>query len=221
MIRRPARRRPAARGFVLAEALVALSVAALTLALMTSATFGLRQTAFDPPVVQQSATDWLTVRRVLQAWAGSATANGVAGLPSRFFGAPDQMRLVLDDGTSRDNRPVTVTLDISQEDGLFTLTGTRHTGVRDVRLIGDEGQTSTMIISDSPLILSYYVVGRGNAAQRVWTYEPRPEQGLPAAIAVEQGDTRMVIAQMPATRSMACIARLGEPGLGETDCELR
>jgi hypothetical protein len=216
-----AKRRLRTRGFVLAEALVSLTVAALTLALLTSATWGLRQTAMQPSALQQEATDWLTARRVLQAWAGSATVDGISGLESRFAGSPTQMRLVLDDGTSRDNRPIMISIDISQEDGLHRLTAARHFGVRDVRLGNEQARASTIIVSDEPLRLIYFVAARGNQIGRAWTYEPRIEQGLPAAIAIEQGSERMIVAQMPVTRSAQCVSRFGINGLGEQDCELR
>ncbi len=215
------RRRPDEGGFVLAEALVSLTVAALTLALLTSATWGLRQTAMQPSALQQEATDWLTARRVLQAWAGSATADGIERLDQRFAGSPNRMRLVLDDGTSRDNRPVMVSLDITQDNGLYRLTATRHVDVRDVRMGEDRARESTIIISDQPLSFAYYVSARGSQTGRAWTYEPRAEQGLPAAIGVERGADRMIVVQMPATRSAACVSRFGITGLREQDCELR
>ena len=215
------RRRRSTRGFILAEALVALTVAALTLALLTSATWGLRQTAMQPSALQQEATDWLTARRVLQAWAASATVDGIDGTEIRFSGAPTRMRVILDDGTSRQNKPIMISLDINVEDGLHRLTAARHFDVRDVRVGGEETRASTIIVSDQPLTLVYYVTAGGNAVGRAWTYEPRPSQGLPVAVAIEQGARRMIIAQMPVTRSAACLSRLGVSGLGEQDCELR
>lgn len=215
------RSRKAARGFVLAEALVALAVAALTLALLTSATFGLRQTAMQPSPLQQEATDWLTARRVLQAWAASATTDGVRRTVNRFLGTPTEMRLVIDDGTSRSNRPIMIGLNITQEDGLFRLSASRFFDVRDVRLGDEDARASTVIVSDVPLLLVYQVTSLANASQLVWTYEPQIEQGLPAAVAVEQGAERMIVAKMPATRSAACVSRLGILGLEEQDCELR
>jgi len=221
MIWRRRHRRARQRGFVMAEALVALAVAALTLALMTSATWGLRQTALAPSPLQQEATDWLTTRRVLQAWAGSATTNGVAGLPGRFFGTPSEVRFVLDDGTIRASEPITIQLQVRQEDGLFHLTATRHVGVRDVRLIGDNARRSTLLISDQPLQFAFQLVAPINSAARLWTYEPQYDQGLPTAIALEQAGRRMVTARLPATRSIACVSRLGIAGLTEQDCEIR
>lgn len=215
------RRRSYARGFILAEALVSLTIAALTLALLTSATWGLRQTAMQPSALQHEASDWLTARRVMQAWAGSATVDGVERLERRFAGSPNRMRLVLDDGTSRDNRPVMVSLDITQDGDLYRLTATRHLDVRDVRMGQETARASTLIISDQPLGFAYYVTARGSQTGLAWTYEPRPEQGLPAAIAIERGAERMIIVQIPATRSAACVARLGITGLRTQDCELR
>lgn len=215
------RRRKGSRGFILTEALVALTVAALTLALLTSATWGLRQTAAQPSSMQQEATDWLTARRVLQAWAASATIDGIAQTESRFEGSPTRMRLVLDDGTSRDNRPVMISLEITESDGLSRLTAARLFDVRDVRIGSDRLRASTVIVSDQSLRLVYYVASATGQIGRVWTYEPRPEQGLPAAVAVERGTDRMIVAQMPATRSATCVSRVGIRGLEEQDCELR
>lgn len=215
------RRFRSTRGFIMAEALVALTVAALTLALLTSATFGLRQTAMQPSVFQQESTDWLTARRVLQAWAASATTDGVGVTMMRFLGTPVQMRLAIDDGTSRSNRPVMVSLNITQDDGRYRLSAARFFDVRDVRLGGEQARTSTVIVSDQPLRLVYLMPARGGSNAVAWTYEPNPEQGLPVAVAVEKGAERMIIARMPATRSAACVSRLGIIGLEEQDCELR
>lgn len=215
------RRRRTDRGFVLAEALVALTVAALTLALLTSATFGLRQTAMQPSALQQEATDWLTARRVLQAWAGSATTGGVNATIVRFLGTPTQMRLVIDDSTSRSNRPVMVGLTITQEDGLHRMSAQRFFDVSDVRLGNEQAQASTVIVSEEPLLFVYLVSVRRGSNERTWTYEPEPEQGLPYAVAIEQGAERMIVAQMPVTRSAACVTRFGILGLEEQDCELR
>lgn len=221
MRRRWAARRVAQSGFALAEALVSLTIAAMTLALLTSATWGLRQTTLQPAVLQQEATDWLTARRVMQSWAASASLSGRDMAAGRFSGSPTQMRLILDDGTSRDSRPMMVGLTITQDEGLFRLIASRHFDVSDVRLANDDGQVSTMIVSETPLSLIYRAGATSVTRQGVWTYEPRAEQGLPFAIAVEQGAERMIVAQMPTTLSALCVARLGEAGLGDPDCELR
>lgn len=218
--RRP-RRNPVQRGFALAEALVALSVAAVTLALLTSATWGLRQTTLRNEVVQQDATDWLTARRVLQAWAASATTAGYNRVEGRFAGTPVRMNLIVDDGTSREARPMMVSLEITEENGLHRLSAARYYDVRDIRLAAEIARQSTVIISDTPLRLVYLVLRGDGLPGQVWTYEPRPEQGLPTAVAIEQGADRMIVAQMPATRSALCISRLGETGLGDRDCRLR
>jgi hypothetical protein len=216
-----ASRRRTSAGFALAEALVSLTIAAMTLALLTSATWGLRQTTMQPSVIQQEATDWLTARRVLQSWAASATLTGRDAAEGRFSGTPTQMRLILDDGTSRDSKPMMISLDIIEEDDLFRLTASRYFDVRDIRLAAGQARASTIIVTNEPLRLVYRVAARNTAGGGAWTYEPRPEQGLPLAIAVEQGAERMIVAQMPATISALCVARLGEAGLGDSDCDLR
>ncbi len=215
------RRHSSQTGFALAEALVALSVAAVTLALLTSATWGLRQTTLRVEVLQEDATDWLTARRVLQAWAASATTAGYNRVEGRFAASPFAMRLIVDDGTSREARPMMVSLEVMQEEGLYRLSAARQYGVRDVRLAAEITQQSTVIVSDAPLRLVYLVARSDDLPGQVWTYEPRPAQGLPVAVAVEQGDERMIVARVPVTRSAACISRLGESGLGDRDCRLR
>lgn len=221
MIWRRRYHRRGARGFVLTEALVALTVAALTLALMTSATWGLRQTAMQSSPTQEAATDWLTARRVLQAWAGSATTDGFEGVVGRFAGTPAQMRLIVDDGTIRTDRPVMISLDIREEDGLFRLEAARHFDVRDVRLAPDGARASTVIVTEAPLNLVYYFAALNPGVPGTWTYEPQPEQGLPTAVAVEAAAERMIVAKMPATHSASCVAQQGLPGLDNQDCELR
>ena len=131
------------------------------------------------------------------------------------------MRLILDDGTSGDSRPMMVGLSIVEEDGLYRLVASRQFDVRDTRLANEDAQTSTMIVSDTPLSLVYRAGATTVAQQGVWTYEPRPDEGLPFAIAVEQDAVRMIVAQMPATLSALCVARVGEAGLGDADCEVR
>ncbi len=221
MSRRWTRRRPARSGFALAEALVSLTIAAMTLALLTSATWGLRHTTQQPDALQQEATDWLTARRVLQSWAASASLADRFAAEGRFFGSPTQMRLILDDGTSRDSRPMMVSLTITEEEGLFRLTASRQFDVRDVRLANDNAQASTMIVSEEPLSLVYRVGATSLARQGSWSYEPRAEQGLPFAVAVEQGAERMIVAHMSSTLSAICVARLGQAGIGDPDCKLR
>lgn len=215
------RRRKAAMGIALAEALVSLTIAAMTLALLTSATWGLRQTTIRPSIYVQEATDWLTARRVVQSWAASATLAGRDMAEGRFSGTPIQMRIILDDGSSRDGKPMMISLDVVEEDELFRLTASRYFDVRDIRLATESVRASTVIVTDQPLRLVYRMASQISAGARVWTYEPRPEQGLPTAIAIEQGAERMIVAQMPATISAFCVSRLGEAALGSGDCNLR
>ncbi len=215
------RKRSRNRGLVLTEALVALTVAALTLALMTSATWGLRHTAMQFDDVQEDAADWLTARRVLQAWAGSGTTQGYDGVVGRFAGTPVQMRLIIDDGTIRSDRPVMISLDITRDGELNTLSASRHFDIRDVRQADENAQESTVIVTAAPLSLIYYFAPPGPVGQGTWTYEPLPEQGLPSAVAVEAGSERMIVAQMPATHSASCVSQAGIAGLENEDCVVR
>lgn len=215
------RRRHADRGIALAEALVSLTVAAMTLVLLTGATWGLQQAAARPDTLQQDATDWLTARRVLQSWTASATTAGIDGIEGRFSGSPTRMQLILDDGSGSNGRPMMVRLDITESDGRFALVAARQIGVRDLRLASDVQRESTVIVSEAPLRLIYQVERGGGQPGRIWTYEPRHDQGLPAAVAIEQGGDRIVTAQLPANRSAICVSQLGEGGLGDRDCLLR
>jgi hypothetical protein len=53
----------------------------------------------------------------------------------------------------------------------------------------------------------------------VWRSETG-DSGLPAAIAVEVGDVRVLTARVFANRSAACLAAFGISGLEEPQCEL-
>ncbi|MEL6682946.1 MAG: hypothetical protein AAFQ09_09910 [Pseudomonadota bacterium] len=215
------RRHRRVAGIALAEALVSLTIAAMTLALLTSATWGLRQTSADPAVTQDTAADWLTARRVLQSWAAAATLISRDEVEGRFSGAPNQMRLILDDGRSRDAAPMMVSLNISEVDGLFRLTASRFSNIRDIRLAPERARESTVIIADDPISLIYQVRSTAIGGGLIWTYEPRPIQGLPLAVAIEQGAEKMIVAQMPVSLSGFCVSRRGEIGIGEANCEVR
>ena len=208
-------------GIALAEALVSLTIAAMTLALLTGATWGMRQVTPQPTELQDEATDWLTARRVLQSWAASSTLAGRDLTEGRFSGTPIQMRVILDDGTSRESEPMMISIDIVEEEGLFSLEVSRYFDVRDIRLVTDNSRASTVIVTEAPLRLMYRVQSGSGTGAQVWTYEVRPEQGLPAAIAVEKGDQRMIVASMPVSLSAFCVSRLGRAGLEDPDCDVR
>ena len=113
-----------------------------------------------------------------------------------------------------------VGLDIVEEAGLYHLSASRVFDVRDIRLAADDPRQSGLIVSEVPLRFRYLVARADDLPGQVWTYEPRPEHGLPFAIAIEQGTDPMITAQLPVTRSALCIARLGEAGLRDRECEL-
>ena len=216
-----ARKHRRVAGIALAEALVSLTIAAMTLALLTSATWGLRQTAAPSDSLQNEATDWLTARRALQSWTAAATLTGLDAVEGRFSGTPVQMRLILDDGSSRDSAPMMVGLDVVEQDGQFALTASRYFNIRDIRLASQVTRQSTVVVTDTPLRFVYQVKAGNNGGNPVWTYDPQPQHGLPLAIAVEEGADKVIVARMPVSLSGFCISRRGEVGLGEVDCNVR
>ncbi|MEO0931576.1 MAG: hypothetical protein AAFY14_13165, partial [Pseudomonadota bacterium] len=157
----------------------------------------------------------------LQSWAAAATLINREEIEGRFSGTPVQMRMILDDGRGRDSRPMMVSLDIAEDNGLHRLTASRYVDIRDIRLAPESARESTVIETDVPLRLMYQVRAGNIGGQLTWTYEPRPDQGLPLAVAVEQGAEKMIVARMPVSLSGFCVSRRGEAGLGDVDCEVR
>lgn len=211
-MRRPSRRR-GARGFALAEALVALAVAAMTLSLLTAATWGLRQASERRAALEISgAADWLTARRALGAWAAGLNAETAQGAEGRILGTATQLRLVVDDAP-----PHTAELRVEDRgEGRFALIALRHMGQRDARLaVGDALQT-VLVETDEPIRLQYLTRGEGGLD---WRYETGVD--LPNAVAVEVGDARRLTAAIHPTRGAACLAAFGLQGLEEPRCALR
>ncbi|GFE66494.1 hypothetical protein [Litoreibacter roseus] len=220
MRRRSTSRRRKSRGFALAEALVSLSVAAVTLALLTSATWGLRQAAPSSTDLQNEAADWLIARRVLQAWASAATVRGLTDIEGQFSGSPTQMRLLLDDASSGGSERFMASLDVVVTDGQYALVARKHTGIRDTRVDAERPQTSVVLVSNQALRL-VYLVRRESGLGEGWSYDPSLDQGLPIAVAIEEGSERKVIARLPVTRSAGCLSRFGRGGLEERECRVR
>jgi hypothetical protein len=213
------------RGFVLAEALVALAIAALTLALLTSATWGLRLAAESRAAsAQTGADDWLSARRALQGWASGLTAGGADLTEAHFVGTATTARMVVEPAVSGLALPYVAELRVeaaADAEGApsFALIVARHLDARDARVSTDAPQETRLIRSDRPIRL-LYLLPREGVEGLVWRYET-DATGLPAAIAVEIGDRRMLTARVFANRSAACLTTLGLTGLEEGQCELR
>ena len=154
-----ARKHRRVAGIALAEALVSLTIAAMTLALLTSATWGLRQTAAPSDSLQNEATDWLTARRALQSWTAAATLTGLDAGEGRFSGTPVQ---------SRDSAPMMVGLDVVEQDGQFALTASRYFNIRDIRLASQVTRQSTVVVTDTPLRFVYQVKAGNNGGNPGW-----------------------------------------------------
>jgi hypothetical protein len=205
----------------MAEALVALAIAALTLALLTSASWGLR-VASDAraAAAETGAADWLAARRALQGWASGLTAPGADLAETRLVGTDSTARMVVEPAVSGLSRPYVAELRVEArgENG-FVLIAARHLEARDARVSTDAPQETELVRSDRPIRL-LYLLPREGVEGMVWRYETGGP-GLPAAIAVEVGDRRVLTARVFANRSAACLATFGVSGLEETQCELR
>ncbi|KIT15862.1 hypothetical protein [Jannaschia aquimarina] len=215
MRRRPVRRRGPARGFALAEALVALAVAAMTLALLTGATWGLRQAAERRDLAQQTGpADWLATRRAVSAWAAGLSTSGAQGAQGRLIGTATTARMVVEGGS----RYVAELRVERRGADAFALVAARYPGRRDVRVVPEAGQVSELVRSSRPIRLLYLHDRPGNP-DPVWVYETGDD--LPAAIAVEVGDTRRLTAAIHPTVSGECLAAGGLAALEDTTCGLR
>lgn len=215
------RRGQRSKGFVLAEALVALAIAALTLALLTSATWGLRIAAdARAAAAQTGAADWLAARRALQGWASGLTALGAETAEARLVGTDSTARMVVEPAVSGLALPYVAELRVeTRGEGSFVLIAARHLDQRDARVSTDTPQETELVRSDSPIRL-LYLLPREGVEGMVWRYETTGS-GLPAAIAVEVGDRRVLTARVFANRSAACVTALGVAGLEDIECQLR
>lgn len=225
MMARRTLRRKHARGFVMAEALVALAIAALTLALLTSASWGLR-IASDARVAaaQTGAADWLAARRALQGWASGLTALGAERVEARLIGTGSTARMMVEPAVSGLALPYAAELRVETRidaagETSFVLIAARHLDVRDARVSSDAPQETELVQSAEPIRL-LYLLPREGVADMVWRYETG-DTGLPAAIAVEVGDRRVLTARVFANRSAACLSAFGVSGLEEEQCVLR
>jgi hypothetical protein len=209
----------------MAEALVALAIAALTLALLTSASWGLR-IASDARMAatDTGAADWLAARRALQGWASGLTALGAEASEARIVGTGSTARIVVEPAVSGLALPYVAELRVETRvnalgDTEFLLVAARHLDARDARVSADAPQESELVRSARPIRL-LYLLPREGVEGMVWRYETG-STALPAAIAVEVGDQRILTARVFANRSAACLAAFGLSGLEEEQCELR
>ena len=218
------RRRPQAAGFVLAEALVALAIAAMTLALLTGASWGLRVTSErQAAVVETSATDWLAARRALSGWASSVTASGREGTNAQFIGTATTARMIVNPGGSGRSAPFVAELRVEAlSDDRYALIAARHLDQADARTTSDEPQETEVVQAREPIRLLYLLPREGGVVGTRWRYETGSgDDGLPAAVAIEVGDRRMLTTRVFATISASCMAALGRGGLEDEQCVLR
>ena len=139
------------------------------------------------------------------------------------MGTDSTARMVVDPAVSGLDRPYVAELRVEArgeaEGGGFVLIAARHLGLRDARVSTDAPQETELVRSDRPIRLLYLLPSEG-VETMVWRYETGGS-GLPAALAVEVGDRRVLTAPVPATRSGACLAAFGFSGLEELQCALR
>lgn len=220
---RPSRRRHAAKGFALTEALVALAIAALTITILISSSWGLATaTERRAAMAQTGPVDWLAARRVLLQWASAVTATGEGETDRALTGSATTARFYVEPTGGGSTLPFVGALEVvALGDAEFALRAIRYNGLRDARLPGDTGQITEILRTSEPIrILYYYDSGRGGR-DGAWRYEAGGDTGLPRAIGIEIGDTRRLTAPIFADRSAACVARLGPGGLEEEACSLR
>lgn len=221
------RRRGGSRGFAMAEALVALAIAALTLSLLTSASWGLRMVSERRAALEAtSAVDWLAARRAVQTWAIGISATGHARAGVSLTGTATNARMIVSPrGASTTGiyggelRVARLASDAGVGEA-YVLYASRHDGLRDARVASDTPRTTEVLRSRAPIRLLYLLPDPGRAAM-VWRYETGDGEALPAALAVEAGDRRMITVPILPTRSASCLSELGPGGLEEPECALR
>ncbi len=213
-------RRRGSGGFAMAEALVSLAVAALTLALLTGAGWGLRLVSESRAAAAQTgAADWLAARRALQGWAAGLTSPGLGQADGAFAGTATTARMVVDSAASGRPAAFVAELRVEQREEGFVLIAARHLGQRDARVASEAPQETEIVRTDRPIRL-LYLLPREGVAGLTWRYETGGG-ALPAAIAVEVGDTRAITARVFANRSAVCVSGLGPGGLEDPQCILR
>ncbi|MEM9797752.1 MAG: hypothetical protein AAF919_14765 [Pseudomonadota bacterium] len=217
MRRRVQRRRPGARGFALAEALVSLAVAAMTLAMLTGASWGLRTVSDRTAPSLTDAGSLLTTRRVLHAWAAAVEPSGGRDPAARIVGNAAEMRMAL---TDSDGRPMVVALTVTRDGDLHAVSAARQLGRSDARQIAADARRTTIYRDARVLRLSYLMPGEDGIG-RSWSYEIDPDRGTPFAVALEAGAERLILAPIHSNIAPDCLVALGPGAADERQCAAR
>ena len=217
-------RRRGQTGFVMAEALVALAIAAMTLALLTSASWGLRITAERRAAAAQTdASDWLAARRALGDWVTGVSATLREDVGGRFTGTPTMARMVVEPAGNGQTLPFVAELRVTMlDEQTFALIAARYFDIGDARASGDDPQETEILRAREPMRLLYLMPRMDGPAGENWRYESGGgDDGLPAAVAVEVADRRVLTARIFATLSASCLSALGPSGIEDDRCALR
>lgn len=191
---------------------MALTVSAMTLGLLASAGFGL-QKARTTQTLAETPADLLIARRVLQDW-GRAAAKSHPRTSGAFAAEADRLSL-------RTSQGVVMRFTIETEAGLSTLTATRAGRLRDVRMVPEAAPVSTLLELPGRLRFSYLMHTGLRGQERDWVYSVADADGLPAAIALEQGDNRLITVPVAATTAGPCTVGYGLSENGVLECALR
>lgn len=203
------------------EALVALVIAAITLTLLTTASWGLKLANDGRNTsLETDATDWLTARRALHAWASGMSATSAANTSASLLGSSTTARIAVHTGAAHPAGAFVGELRVEQtKAGEFSLLARRYDNTLDVRAADASSRDTLIARAREPMRLIYLMQRPDNPGAR-WTYE-YSGQSLPKAIGLEVGGTRQLTAKVQPTRSAACVAQFGAASMDNEGCALR